>query len=513
MRSAVILVLLAVVSHARADEVAYTPPDFLAQTPPLPPSHTGPNVLRLDLAETLRIAVRHNLAVVLERKEVAVAELGVIVAGGQFEPTITAGYAHGDVRAPAASSLEGKADEIFKDVSDSWRVGLHQRLSTGTQLDVDYDNGRVKSTGGGAVQPLNYRSTLAASITQPLLRGFSTDLTIPKVEVLRAHIASERQRQQLGAAIADLVERAETAYWGVLLSLFRYDLAARSHKAAEDQMQLTRRQIEAGTLPPSDLIGAESTLAQRSLELVQADEATHQAMDVLRAVLQLPRDQWTRPILPIDVPRFSPGVSSAEDALGLAIKNRPELAQIALDLKAAALATRQAENDRLPQIDLGVTGTLFGQDDAYGGSLSQLTSTDARGWSVTLNLIWQPLRRSSSAAATIAKIQRDQTQLRREQLTQEVWLEVRDAVRNQLGAERRVKAAAKFRELAEKSLEIEQRKFMNGQSQNLFVAQRQEALAVARLAELDALLAHTRAATTLHRSTGRLLVERHIKLE
>ena len=96
---------------------------------------------------------------------------------------------------------------------------------------------------------------------------------------------------------------------------------------------------------------------------------------------------------------------------------------------------------------------------------------------------------------------------------QTVFLEVRDAVRNQQGAERRLFAAARFRDLATQSLEIEQRRFLNGTSSNIVVAQRQEALAAARLAELDALLAHTRASTTLHKATGRLREERHIELK
>ena len=508
-----LIVLLCVDARAgdRADE-PYTPPDFLAVTPPLPSSLAGADVWRLDLAEALRIAVRQNLDVVLERKQVALAELGVDIAGGAFEPTVTAGYTHGDAQTPPSSLQQGGAGEIITSVDDNWRLGIVQRFAAGTRVDLEFTNARDKSTGGTAVQPLNYQSSLGLTITQPLLRGFSRDRTIPKLDVLRASIASERERRQLAVSIASLVERAEGAYWGVLLALYRYDLAVRSHNAAEGQRALTRRQIDSGTLAPSDLIGAETTLAQRALELVQAEEAIHQASDQLRAVLNLPRAEWSRPILPIDVPRFAPSAATAEDALALAIKNRPELAQLDLDRKAALLATRKAVNDELPQIDLGVSGTLLGQDSGYGGALSQLGSTDARAWTVFVNLTWTPLRRSTAAAASIAMLQQEQTAIRGQQLLQGVWFEVREAVRNQLGAERRVKAAARFRVLAEDSLAIEQRKFLNGTSQNLFVAQRQDALATARLAELDALLAHTRASTALSKVTGRLLSERHIEL-
>jgi outer membrane protein len=513
MRRAIVFLSLAITSAAHADDPPYQPPDFLAVTPPLPATLDGPTVWRLTLLEARQIAVRHNLDVVFERKAVEVTQLAGEIAHGPFEPVVGAGYRHADVLSPPASAQEGMATDIFNAVDDSWRLSIDQRLKSGTLFSLDFDSARAKSTLGTAVQPLNYRSVLTLGISQPLMRGFSLDLAIPKIEILRATIANQRERQQLAIAIVTLVERTETAYWNVLQTLYRYDLAARSQKAADDQLALTRRQIEAGTLPSSDLIGAESTVAQRRLELVEAELGIQAASDQLRAVMNLPRDQWSRTILPIDIPRFTPSATSVDQAIDLAIKHRPELAQAALDLKSSDLIARKTENDRLPQLDLGLNGSLFGQSDTYGGALSQVSSTDARGWAVFLNLTWAPLRRATNAAAGIAKIQQQQTALRRDQLVQLVWVEVRDAVRNQQGAHRRLVAAARFRDLAERSLEIEQRRFMASTSTNIAVAQRQDALVAARLAELDALLAHTRAATTLHKATGRLLEERHIELK
>jgi outer membrane protein TolC len=132
---------------------------------------------------------------------------------------------------------------------------------------------------------------------------------------------------------------------------------------------------------------------------------------------------------------------------------------------------------------------------------------------VFLNLAWTPLRRASSAAAEIERERQAMTTARREQLVQEIWLSVRDADRNQRIAARQVSAAAKFRELAEKSLDVEQRKFLNGTSSNFLIAQRQEELAAAQFSELDAIVGHTKAATALARATGQLLQQRNIELK
>src|SRR6185503_596276 len=230
-----------------------------------------------------------------------------------------------------------------------------------------------------------------------------TDLDVPRIEVLRAEIASERERYQLAVAAVDVVERTEAAYWDVVQALYRYDLELRSRKRAEDQLALTHRQIDAGLMPPSDLLSAESTLAQRSLQLLQAEQAIEQASDQLRAMLALPRDQWARPILPTEVPRFVAQNSRPEDMLVLALKNRPELSQLQLDLIAGELAVRKADNDKLPQIDVGLSASLTGQDAGYRGASDEIGRGDAPGYRVMLNMTWTPLRRATAAAAEIER--------------------------------------------------------------------------------------------------------------
>jgi outer membrane protein TolC len=500
-------------ARARADDQPYEPPDFMTEAPPLPASVDARAVWRLDLAEALRLAVRGNLGIAIERQSVQIARLGVGVARGAFEPLLAASFSHGRFDSPPTTAQEGSADEILTAVNDSWRLSLAQRLETGMQLDLDFINGRSRSTSAAAVGPLTYRSEVSLTVSQPLLRGFSPDLVVPRIDVLRAELASERLRQQLAVAAVEVVERTEDAYWDVVQALYRYALELRSRKRAEDQLALTHRQIDAGLMPPSDLISAETTLAQRALQVLQAEQAIEQSSDRLRGILALPRDQWARPILPTDVPRFVAQTSRPEDMLAIALKNRPELAQLDLDLAAQQLAVRKADNDRLPQIDVGVTASLVGQGGAYRDALDEIGRTEAPGYSVMLNMIWTPLRRATAAAAEIERARQRIAVVRREQAVQDVWLAVRDAVRTQSSAALQVAAAARFRALSTQSLEAEQRKFLNGTSSNFVVAQRQEELANAQLAELTAVLGHKKATAALLRATGRLLDERHIELE
>lgn len=505
--------LFAGVAHADDAPAAYQVPEFLSQTPPLPPSLAGGDVLRLDLATALQIAAKQNLDLALERSAVRVAELNEIVAGQAFEPLLAAGYNHTNTQTPAQNTNQGQAGQTITDRNDSWSVSLQERFTTATAVDVAWTNGRDKSNFLNAIEPLNYRSTLSVRATQSVARGFSTDLDVPRAPLVSAHIASARERQQLAIALADLVERTELAYWSVLQSLYTYDLAVRSTKLADDQMALTRRQIEAGMTPPSDLISAESALAGKKLELVQSEAAVSAAMDQLRTVMNLPHAEWSRPILPTDVPKYAPAKASADDAFAAATKQRPELAQLALDVQAAELAIKVADNNVLPQLDVGVEGDLTGQDPSYGSTLGQLSSADSPSWSVFVSFSWTPLARATRAAAEIAKVRLQMTQASKQQLVQKVWADVRDAVRRQDNAQRSLFAAAHFRDLADQALALEQKKFLNNQTTNLAVSQRQDALASARASELNALLEVERTATSVLKSTGALLAARNITLQ
>jgi len=479
--------------------------------PPLP-AHIDPaSAWRLDLPEALRIALHQNLTVVVEREQVAVAHLGIDVAGGTFEPLVTAGYTHTSSGTPPSVLQTGMTGPILTFVDDSWRASVSERLHTGLKLEADFTNDRSRSTSGG--QPPLYNTGVTLSATQPLLRGFSPDLVIPKIDILRAELTSEHERAQLAITAATVVEQTEDAYWDVVQALYQYDLQVRSQKRAVDQLELTKRQISAGLMPPGDLVAAESTLAQRDLALVQGEQQIEAAWDRLRAILNLPRDQWSRPILPVDIPAFAAGHPSAEQALDVAVKNRPELAQAMLDVKAQELTLRKAENDKLPEIDLALTGGLLGQDSTYSGALGEVGRADATTYTIGLNLIWTPLRRATSAAAEIERVHKRVTIVNRDKALQDTWFQVREAVRNLEGAERQVYAAAKFRELATQNLDLEGRRFLASQSTQLAVAQRQEELASAQVSELSAVLAHKKAAAALLHATGQLLAERGVQLE
>jgi outer membrane protein len=500
---------------ARAEE-PYRVPDDLRQRPELPEGMEvlGRGARSLALSEAIQIAVQQNLGIVLSRETAAATDQGIGVALGSFEPTVSASYNHGNTTSPPNISYlaNGDAAVQLNTVSDNWSFGISQRLETGTQLSLGSYNTRTFNNPGGTA-PLSYNSNVGFQLVQPLLKSFAFDLDIPRADVLRARFASLRAKDDVRIAMIATVHATDDAYWDLVQALRNYEVGRESLKLADEQLELTKRHIDAGILATSDLISAESTQAQRQLGLIQAEVAIGTATDALRHVLNLPRDEWARPLLPIDPPPFLERTVALDLALDVAVKNRPEVAQRRLDIESAGLDVRVAKANRLPELDTSFTYGLAGQQAAYGGAVNQVFSGNVPAWTAGLNLTWAPLMRGARAQVLATKATESARQTQLEQTKLDLYAELRDDLRAlELGA-RQVRAAAKFRDLARRTLEAEQRKFLNGTSSNFIVAQRQADLASARQSELAALIAHRKASTSLDAAMGVLLAERGIRLD
>ncbi len=501
-------------ARALADEgEPYQTPEYIREPATLPEGVNAAAARRMTLADAIQVAVANNLGVVLSRQYVTSQRYSLAAAKGAFEPEVTARVSHSDSVSPPSTAQEGSAGEILSAKDYGWNVGISHSLRTGTQLSVDMTNSRSSSSLGTAVSPLVYRSALGFSITQPLLKGFSFDREVPSASILRAEFSTERAREDMRTSIASTIKSTEDAYWDLVQALKSYHVQLASLELAKEQVRLTKRQIAAGILAPVDLINAEGTLAQRELSMVQSESAIESAADRLRQVLNLPQAEWKDPIVPSEAPTFAPSTLSLTDAISTALSKRPEMRQREIDVERARFDVRVAENDRLPELDFTFSYGLLGQEDRYRTALEQLTGFDARAWSAYLSLTWNPFNRAASAQleGLQASEHSARLQLEREQL--DIRVSVRDAVRSIETAARQVRAAAKFRSLAERNLDAEQRKFLNGTSSNFFVAQRQAELAQAQLSELNAVVQHRKALANLQLEMGTNLDKNNIRLE
>jgi outer membrane protein len=503
-----------VAAAAAAAAVPYVPPDYIRKPVVLPPSlQEGRRARRMSLGQAIETALRRNLELALQQERVTEVATARDLARAAFEPVILASASRSFSKSPPSTSTEGQANQAVESTQDAWSLSILERLPTGTELRVDSNNGRARSGFQNALAPELFRSSLSLSLSQPLLRDFSFDLRIQRAPILRAEFASAQAREEARLRAMLAVKATEDAYWTLVQSCKGYEVNVVAQDLAQKQLELTRRQIAAGVLPDSDVIGVEGTVAQRELGVVRAEAQIDRAADQLRALLNLPAGEWVDPILPVDAPTFAHVEVPFATAVERAMASRPELKEVALDLRRIALDLDVAKNSRLPRFDLrGGVGTL-GQDPAYRQAIDDTLGAQGVQWSVGVGLSWAPMGGAARAERRRLESALRQNGLGREQLLVGLRSQIREALRSIDTAERQLHASARFRDLAERNLDVEQRRFLNGLSTNFLVAQRQSELAQARLAELDALIAHEKATSDLQLATGELLETRHLRFD
>lgn len=508
-----VLLCSAAASAGDAPPVPYTPPEYIRKPPAIPPHLSRRNPRQIPISEAVETVLRNNLGLVLERERVQAAGFARKSSFAMFEPTLQLSAGHSSAGSPPATVQEGQQGQILLTRNDFWNLHLSERLPTGTTLSFDWNNSRAESTLGNAVAPLLYHSTLTLGVMQPLLRDFSFDARVQLAPILRAEFDTESARETARLRAMGTVKQTEDAYWSLVESWKALEVNRIAYELAENQLDLTRRQIAAGVLPESDLISVEGTLAQREVGVVTAEAQIESAADVLRQLLNLPPSEWEQPLVPLDAPSFSRIEVSLPASLERAMQSRPELKQAQIDLHKIRLDLEVAKNQRLPRLNLQSSIGTVGQDEDYKRALEQVGNHSGWQWTAGVDFGWAPLGIGTRAEVRRLESVLRQSGLTRDQLVIDIRSQLRAALRDIDTAERQLYALAKFRDLAERSLDVEQRRFLNGLSNNFMVAQRQADLAQARLGELRALIQHQKAGSALQLAMGELLEARRLRFD
>jgi outer membrane protein len=229
------------------------------------------------------------------------------------------------------------------------------------------------------------------------------------------------------------------------------------------------------------------------------------------------------PTTTMALPQQEPVVPT-EDLVNEALQHRPDLAENRIDLNNREISVKAIKNALLPSLDLfayyggsGVGGVQspdficpFGtcapvSSSGYGTTLNRLvdSSSPDKGVGITLNI--PILNRQGQALASRSMLELRQTQMRLQQIDNQVRIEVRNAQFAVTQNRASVQAAQAAVELGHQSLEAEQKKFRLGASTGTSVLNYQSQLAVAQSQLVSAQAAYEKAQIELDRATGLLL--------
>ena len=475
----------------------------------------GPRI-DLTLDEAVARALERNLDLAVQRLNPQVFDLNLAQQLAAYRPTFDTNFSNNSRTNPSQTQLDGGLSVVSDTVT--LNSGVSQEVGWGGgRYQVNFNNNRSESTNFFTSFNPSYRSSVQASYTQPLLRGFRIDPIRQQIQVTRINrdIADVDLRQ----TVTNTVSAVRDAYWELVYATRSVEVQQQALDLAEALVRDNEARVEIGTLAPIDVVQARSEAAARRQTLAQAEQALATAELVLKQLIVdgTGDEYWRATLNPIDLPTLSPAPIDLDATIRRALDERTDLERSRRQLDINEVNLSSMRNQRLPAVDLtgsyqlqGQGGTRFVRAGLGGNVLTevpggindafdQLVDLDYPVWTVQLNVSYPIGPSAADAAYARAQLQTRQVEAQLRQLELQVATEVTNAVLQIRAIARRIEAATAARELAEEQLAAEQSRFDAGLSTNFFVVQAQRDLSTAQDTELRAILDQQKALIELDR--------------
>lgn len=489
---------------------------------PTPAAAQG--VIRLSLNEAVGLALANNQDLNVSVNEAEAARYGILQNLGIFDPLaqVSATRAHNAV--PATSQLVG-AQISERDTLDV-NASIGQLLPTGGSFSLGYGANRTSTNSSFFFINPSYTSGFTLSANQPLLRNFGWDATTWLIRTARN--TRDIRYQEFVRDVQTVVNAVEQAYWDLVYALQNLEVQKESRAISADLNRITRIRIDVGSLAPIDIVQTEVGIATAEQAIIIAEAQIGDAQDRLKRLLNFDPAQWSVPIVPTDEVRSELTPVQVAEGTAIAARRRPEVRMAAFNADSHRIRYDFYRNQARPQLDLvgsygftGLGGTTTLRDrngviisrtpGSFPDSFDNIT--DARSWSVGLVFSYPIFNRTGRGRRGEAQYTWEAAKATLAAVEQNVLVEVRAAARAIDTASRSIAAARKGRELAERNLDAERKRFENGMTTSFQVTEIQRDLSLARTNELQALTVYRKAVSAYHYAIADILEWRGIKLD
>ena len=488
-------------------------------------------VLRLTLEECIVRTMKNNLSVAIQELSPELAAASLSRAKEKYYPTLSFNFNQRETNAASYSWLESAESTQTK--YNSVAGSISQSIPFGGSLNISLDSYKNDTTQSFQTINPRYGSTLRFDFTQPLLQNFGYNIS--RKEIIIARNSLEVSQAQLEKTLMDMVYSVEQAYWALAYAIDNLEVRRQSLKLAQELLEKNKRSVEIGTLAPIEVLSAQSEVATREADIIQAELAVKNAEDQLKTLMNMSQEEEKQyaAIIPVDQPRFEQKAIPLEEALSIALANRPDLRSVQVELRTQQFNLSVAKNQLLPQLNLNasywspgisgdriiyqdnnpLTGIIIGTiPGPRSDSIKDALDFKYKNWSIGLSLSIPLSNVVSRATYAQAKINLEQALLNMKRQEQQALLEIKTALRDVEANLKRVQAYRVARELQEQKLAAEEEKLKVGQSTNYTVLMFQRDLANARVTELKSIIDYNISLANLERALGLSLKNRNMKL-
>lgn len=436
---------------------------------PLPARDDARATIPLVLDDVLASAMSSHPELEAVATELDAARAFERGARGAWDPTVQIGSQW----MPFGYYPSGQFDAQVKQQTPLWGIDAFAGYRLGWGEFPTYKAGAETLSGG----------ELRAGVNVPLWKDGPIDADRAKIQ--RTRLRTQAVSCRVQSERLALTRSASEAYWRWVAAGQEVRVQRSLLAVARVRDDGLRAQAELGAVAEIVAVDNRRLVLEREAKLIAAEQAFERARLALSLFL---RDQERQPVaatidrVPVDAPPLHVDLPPIDLDVEQALRQRPELCELAQTRRQAAVEVRYFKNQVAPAID---AQAFVAQD--FGAGPRELAPTELGvGLSVEVPVALRRARGDHQAAqAAIAKID---AQLRAKR--DEIGVEVRQARARLVAAQQTVVVAVQQFDVARRLAEAERERFRQGASDLVVVNLRELAAAEAARLEIEARADH-----------------------
>ncbi|MBW2583174.1 MAG: TolC family protein [Deltaproteobacteria bacterium] len=417
---------------------------------------------RFNLSQTIEAALKANLGLQRSKDEIDAATATRSARATEFFPTLNARYGY-----------------IKRDNPTTQALGTQ----SGQVVDV-------------LVNPED-EYNFVTSFSQPIFTGFAlyNQYKIADLGLDIAEFTEKLTRQ-------DVILDAKNAYFLILKAQKLMDVADETVKQIAAQKDVAENMYQVGMSPLNDLLQSQVQLANAKQALITAKNNLDLTKSQFNTLL---RRQVNSPVSVVDILDFTPWVQSIENCLSQAKNNRLEIEVSDLEIQIAEKDYKLSQRDFYPSVNLVGTWTKRGTDwDVDGGE----GISDKDFWDIRATATWDFWQWGRTRYGAKEKLSRlSQAKLRKEQVLDNIDLEVKQAYLKVQESQKNITTIEKAIEQAKENLRITEERYKEQVSTTTDVLVAQTLLTETMTNYYNALYDFKIAKAILYRGLGQEVLE------
>jgi outer membrane protein TolC len=475
----------------------------------------------VSLADAAIRALQHNLDISISRQNRESRLADIIIEQSKFDPNFSINGQYNrtvnPLNRPVFGGTQGILDQIttFDQRSHSVTVDASTNLITGGNFDVNYAPARSsvnQNVARGFLFNPSWTGGLAFTFTQPLLRnaGIAINRTFIKVAQNNAEVEQHVFRDR----VMTVVSTVEQTYWELVFANENLKVAQAALKAAEELLATNRAKAKAGIMSIVDVLQAEAAMASRVEQVLVAEKSIRDQEDQLRRLLNPGEEELRQDVrlTPADAPVTVLEPLSLQEAIDIAIEQRPEITQAKKQIESGELNKQFARNQLLPTLSFQGTLGLAGLGGDYSEAFTRNFSGDFYNYGAGLVLSYPLGNRAAVSTYSKRQLEAKNAEVALANVRQQIIVGIREAVRRVQTDFKRIETTRSARIMAEKQLQAEQERLKVGLSTTRFVLDFQRDLATAQGNELRAVVDYNKSLSNLARHKATTLDRYHLEL-